>query len=84
MGLHQIWAMIVSFIRTVSAPVTPMSSAGNRFAGLIAPNHHAAQPLPHVPRSVASARIAINLAAHRDVETRAAREAFFLGTLANL
>ena len=40
--------MMVSFISTVSAPPTPISSAVIGFAGAIRADHHAAQPLAHI------------------------------------
>ncbi len=74
---------MVSFIRTVSAPLQPMSSAVIGFAGLVAADHHAAQPIAHVRQIRRQREDRHDFAGHRDVESGGTREAFLLGPLAD-
>jgi hypothetical protein len=52
---------------------------GNRFAGVVAADHHAAQAIAHVGQVGRQRQDRHDLARHRDVESRDAREAFSSG-----
>ena len=61
--------MMVSFIRTVSAPLHADVVGGNRFAGFVAADHHAAQPIAHVRQVCRQRQDRHDLARHGDVES---------------
>ncbi len=56
---------------------------GDRLAGFVAADHHAAQPVAHIVQIGGQRQDRHDLAGHRDVEARDAREALFLGALAD-
>ncbi len=74
---------MASFIRTVSAPLTPISSAVIGSPAAVGADHHAAQPLAHIGQAGGQRQDRHDLAGHGDVEAGDAREAFFFRPLAD-